>query len=76
MYTQQYMLYHIMSSVQQSTAVRKLRESNTCKNSGRVEVLSRVYAMLNIQERPLKTTHDDQYRNDQPVLIVVPFELG
>ena len=32
--------------------------------------------MLKIQARPLKTMHDEQYRSDQPVLLVVPFELG
>ena len=32
--------------------------------------------MLKIQARPLKAMHDEQYRSDQPVLLVVPFELG
>ena len=32
--------------------------------------------MLKIKARPLKTMHDEQYRSDQPVLLVVPFELG
>ena len=32
--------------------------------------------MLKIQARSLKTMHDEQYRSDQPVLLVVPFELG
>ena len=32
--------------------------------------------MLQIQARLLKTTHNEQYRIDQPVLLVVPFELG
>ena len=32
--------------------------------------------MLKIQARPLKTMHDEQYRSDRPVLLVVPFELG
>ena len=32
--------------------------------------------MLEIQARPLKALHDEQYRSDQPVLLVVPFELG
>ena len=32
--------------------------------------------MLKIQARSLKTMHDGQYRSDQPVLLVVPFELG
>ena len=32
--------------------------------------------MLKIQARPLKTMHDEQYKSDQPVLLVLPFELG
>ena len=32
--------------------------------------------MLKIQARPLKTMHDEQCRSDQPVLLVVLFELG
>ena len=32
--------------------------------------------MLKTQARSLKTMHDEQYRSDQPVLLVVPFELG
>ena len=41
---QQYMLCHIISSVQHGTVVQKLRESITCKNKGRVEVRYLVYA--------------------------------
>ena len=32
--------------------------------------------MLKIQARPLKIMHDKQYRRYQPVLLLVPFELG
>ena len=32
--------------------------------------------MLKIQAHTLETMHDEQYRSDQPVVLVVPFELG
>ena len=32
--------------------------------------------MLKIQAHTLKTMHDEQYRSDQPVLLLVPFGLG
>ena len=73
--TQQYMLYHIIGTAEFSST--KLREQLLAK----IRVGLRYgFACMPSNAKNTSTLledyHDEQYRSDQPVLLVVPFELG
>ena len=66
--------YHRFTRVQQyDKCVNQLIAKIRVEGCGTVSRICR--AMLNMQACLLKTMHDQQYRSEQPVLLLVPFEL-